>query len=243
MSSGRDTLYQTLADPGLFTFNEEVVGVFPDMIKRSVPGYSTIIAMSGLLAGKHARDNTRIYDLGCSLGASLLAAAQHVQGRPVQLLGIDNSPAMIKGARQNIADVRVSDQEIDVIEGDIATTPLSNASVVLMNFTLQFVPVAQRIDVLKRIHGALTAGDILVLSEKIKMPTPAMDDYVVDLHHTFKRAQGYSELEIARKRQALENVMVTEDRETHIDRLHQAGFQRADIWFQCFNFASFVAVA
>jgi tRNA (cmo5U34)-methyltransferase len=243
MPSGRDTLYQTLADPGLFTFNEEVVGVFPDMIKRSVPGYSTIIAMSGLLAGKHARDNTRIYDLGCSLGASLLAAAQHVQGRPVQLVGIDNSPAMIEGARQNIAAARVSGQEIDVIEGDIATTPLSNASVVLMNFTLQFVPVAQRIEVLKRIHGALTAGDILVLSEKIKMPTPAMDDYVVDLHHTFKRAQGYSELEIARKRQALENVMVTEDRETHIDRLQQAGFQRADIWFQCFNFASFVAVA
>lgn len=242
-SNHKDQIYaDTLGDPGLFTFNETVVGVFPDMINRSVPGYATVIAMTGLLASRYARPNTRIYDLGCSLGASLRAVANAGVDHSCQLIGIDNSPAMIEEARVTLADLP-KEINISLDLADIADIDIANASVVIMNYTLQFVPVAQRHALMRKIRAALSPGDALILSEKISLSPEAMDHLMINLHHDFKRAQGYSDLEIAAKRQSLENVLIPETRETHRQRLLDAGFSHCDCWFQCFNFVSFIAIA
>jgi len=243
MTSARDTLFaKTLGDPGLFSFNESVVGVFPDMIKRSVPGYSTVIAMTGLLAARHAREGKRIYDLGCSLGASLLSVARHKEVASCELIGIDNSAAMLEQCRVSL-DAELPDNTIALVTGDITEQEYQNACVVILNYTLQFVPVDKRLPLLQRLRQALEPGDILILSEKITQATPAMDALMIDMHHDFKRAQGYSDLEVAKKRQALENVLIPESLNTHSTRLSRAGFASADCWFQCFNFASLIAIA
>ena len=239
----RDEIFaNTLGHPGLFTFNETVVGVFPDMIRRSVPGYATVIGMTGLLAARHARRGTRIYDLGCSLGASLMSAAHQLDGTDYSLIGIDNSPAMLSRAHEILAQ-EAPDIPCQLIEGDITTTPIENASVVIMNYTLQFVPVAQRNALLRRIRAAMQPGDALIVSEKLAFEEPAMNALMIDLHEDFKRAQGYSDLEVAKKRQALENVLIPESREAHIQRIRDCGFAHCDFWFQCFNFGSLVAIA
>lgn len=243
MSSGRDNLYaQTLGDPGLFTFNEAVVGVFPDMIRRSVPGYSTVIAMTGLLAARHARAGARIYDLGCSLGASLLSAARHPETTACDIVGIDNSAAMLSSCRE-LVDREIPGNTITLVEGDLLTQDYSNACVFIMNYTLQFIPIEARLGLLQKLRAALLPGDVLILSEKIELATPEMNHLMIDLHHDFKRAQGYSDLEVAKKRQALENVLIPETRDAHVERIKQAGFSQCEFWFQCFNFASLVAVA
>lgn len=239
----RDEIFaNTLGHPGLFTFNETVVGVFPDMIRRSVPGYATVIGMTGLLAARHARPGTRIYDLGCSLGASLLSAAHQLDSPDYTLIGIDNSPAMLSRARA-ILTQEAPKVPYQLIEGDITTTPIENASVVIMNYTLQFVPIAQRSALLQRIRAAMQPGDALIVSEKLAFEAPSMNALMIDLHEDFKRAQGYSDLEVAKKRQALENVLIPESRETHIQRIRDSGFAHCDFWFQCFNFGSLVAIA
>ena len=243
MNSDRDNLFaQTLADPGLFTFNESVVGVFPDMIQRSVPGYGTVIAMTGQLAARHARTGSCIVDLGCSLGASLLAAASHPETAVCELIGIDNSPAMLRQCRSTL-DKALPNNTIRLQTGDITEQHYDNTCVFIMNYTLQFIPPNRRLALVKKLRDALQPGDILILSEKIELAEPAMNARMIDMHHDFKRAQGYSDLEIANKRQALENVLIPETRQGHIDRLNQAGFSHCDVWFQCFNFASFIAVA
>ncbi|EED36599.1 methyltransferase, putative [Luminiphilus syltensis NOR5-1B] len=242
MTDSRDTLFDTLGDPGLFTFNDDVAGVFPDMIRRSVPGYSTVIAMTGILAARHARPHTRIYDLGCSLGASLMAAGKHVAPLPCELVGVDNSSAMITRCRAAL-DAAGLALPTTLIEGDICDVPIDNASVVIMNYTLQFVPLDARTALLRRIREAMNPGDALILSEKIELTEPAMNDLMIDHYHDFKRAQGYSDLEVAQKRQALENVLIPESREIHRERLAHAGFSHSDVWFQCFNFASLIAIA
>jgi tRNA (cmo5U34)-methyltransferase len=243
MTTNRDTIYaQTLGDPGLFTFNKDVVGVFPDMINRSVPGYATVISMTGLLAARYARTGTRIYDLGCSLGASLLSAARQPNCQTSTFIGIDNSEAMLTAAR-DVLDKEVPGLAIELIESDILDAPIDNASVVIMNYTLQFVPIASRLPLLKKIRSALAPGDALILSEKIKLDSPTMDDTMIAMHHDFKRAQGYSDLEIAQKRQALENVLIPEPLDIHFERLKKAGFSDGSCWFQCFNFASMIAIA
>tara|TARA_B110000503_G_scaffold4668_1_gene6162 strand:+ start:490 stop:1278 length:789 start_codon:yes stop_codon:yes gene_type:complete len=239
----RDDIFaNTLGHPGLFAFNETVVGVFPDMIRRSVPGYTTVIGMTGILAARHARPGTRIYDLGCSLGASLLSAAHQLDGDDYTLIGIDNSPAMLSHASKILSHEALS-MPCELIEGDITTTPIENASVVIMNYTLQFVPVEERDRLLRRIRDAMQPGDALILSEKLTFEEPMMNGLMINLHEDFKRAQGYSDLEVAKKRQALENVLIPESREAHIRRIRECGFSHCDFWFQCFNFGSLVAIA
>jgi len=159
-----------------------------------------------------------------------------------QLIGIDNSAAMIEEARVTLADLP---KEIDISLdlADIADIDIANASVVIMNYTLQFVPVEQRDTLMEKIRAALQPGDALILSEKISLSPRVMDHLMINLHHDFKRAQGYSDLEIAAKRQSLENVLIPETREKHRQRLLDAGFSHCDCWFQCFNFVSFIAIA
>ncbi|WP_372864820.1 carboxy-S-adenosyl-L-methionine synthase CmoA [Spongiibacter sp.] len=222
-----------------FAFDEQVVEVFPDMIQRSVPGYATIIAMTGVMAGRYAKDGSHCYDLGCSLGASSLAIARETAERDIRLIGVDNSAAMIERCRDYC---RQSNTTIELRCEAIQDTEISNASVVVLNFTLQFVPERERQALCQRICDAMRPGGILILSEKIKFADDHLQELNTELHHAFKRANGYSEMEVAQKRSALENVLIPETLSQHQQRLKSCGFSSVDVWFQCFNFASMVAI-
>ncbi len=240
---GRDELFSTpLSDPGLFRFDASVASVFPDMINRSVPGYATVVGMTGTLAAQHARPGSKIYDLGCSWGASLLSVAREATCDQCQLIGVDNSEAMLSQASGHLAQFPEA-SHIELRHADILDTPLENASVVIMNYTLQFIPVEERAPLLNRIRAAMRPGDVLILSEKLTLPDQQLNEYMIHLHHDFKRQQGYSDLEIAQKRQSLEDVLVAETRQAHVERLRGVGFSRCDIWFQCLNFGSLIAIA
>lgn len=237
----RDTIYsEQHLHLSHFAFDEQVVEVFPDMIQRSVPGYATIIAMTGVIAGRYAQQHTHIYDLGCSLGASTLAMAREVK-KSVGFIGVDNSPAMISRCR-DYARKAAPDIQLELREENIQDSTMENASVVVLNFTLQFVPEAQRQTLIEKIYRAMLPGAVLILSEKICFADPHLQQLNEELHLDFKRANGYSELEIAQKRSAIENVLIPETLSTHRQRLMDSGFSSVDVWFQCFNFASLVAV-
>ena len=242
MSDKRDTLYaEPLADPGLFVFDDKVASVFPNMIKRSVPGYPTIVAMTGLLAARYATAGSNLYDLGCSLGASSLAMRQNLQVPDCTIVGVDTSQPMLERCR-NIIDTDTHDTPVELICKPLQEVDITNASVVVLNFTLQFIEQAQRDDVIRSIYQGLRPGGIMVLSEKVTFEDPHLDQLNIDLHHEFKRANGYSDLEIAQKRDSIEDVLIPETLKQHRQRIAQAGFNSCDVWFQCFNFASLVAL-
>jgi tRNA (cmo5U34)-methyltransferase len=238
----KDTLFdQQIIEPGDFVFDERVVRVFPDMINRSVPGYGLIIPMIGLLAHHFAQAGSTIYDLGCSLGAASLAMRQAVGNENVKIVAVDNSPQMISSFRQLLAEQQ-DGVAIELVEEDIRETNINDASVVVLNFTLQFVDLADRLSLLRGIVAGLRPGGVLVLSEKICFEDPVEQGRQSGWHHDFKRAQGYSELEISRKRDSLEDVLKPETAADHIVRLRQAGFSETYQWYQGFSFASFVAI-
>lgn len=238
----RDTLYANpLGEVSRFAFDQQVVDVFPDMIKRSVPGYATIINMIGNLAGIYAKANTHCYDLGCSLGAATLAMRHGIRNSDCKIIGVDNSQAMIDRCKQLIA-TDTTDVKVELINSNIQDVDIQNASIVVLNFTLQFIAVDQRLELLNKIAEGLNKGGVLILSEKVIFEDQPHQDLMTDLHHNFKRANGYSDLEIAQKRSAIENYLVPETLDTHRQRLRQAGFASVDVWFQCFNFASIIAI-
>lgn len=238
----KDTIFSAPIEKiGDFTFDESVAEVFPDMIQRSVPGYSNIITAIGMLASRFVTGNSNVYDLGCSRGAGILSIRRNVQAPGVKIIGVDNSDAMVERCRQHI-NAYHSDIPVEILLDDIRQIDIQNASMVVLNFTLQFLPPNDRLLLLQKIYQGLNPNGVLVLSEKFTFADDRMNELLIDLHHTFKRANGYSELEVSQKRTALENVMRTDSIETHKNRLQQAGFSQVELWFQCFNFGSMVAI-
>lgn len=238
----RDDLYarprEQLVD---FAFDEKVVRVFPDMIRRSVPGYDTIVPLLGLFAETFAQPHSRCYDLGCSLGAATLAMRRRIRVPECEIVAIDSSEAMVRGCRENV-DADPSPVPVQVQCADLRTVDMQRASVVILNFTLQFLPAQERLTVLQRIHEACLPGGAVLLAEKIRFDDPGEQDFSERMHVAFKQANGYSELEISQKRSALEKVLVPDTLELHHRRLHEAGFNVVHTWFQCFNFAAVVAI-
>ncbi|VEJ09194.1 carboxy-S-adenosyl-L-methionine synthase CmoA [Actinobacillus delphinicola] len=239
----KDTIFSApIQKLGDFTFDEQVAEVFPDMISRSVPGYSNIITAIGMLASRFVTSNSNVYDLGCSRGAATLSIRRNVENvEGVKIIGVDNSAPMVERARQYL-NAYHSDVTVEILEADIRKIDIQNASMVVLNFTLQFLPPEDRIALLTKIYQGLNKGGVLVLSEKFRFDEKEMDDLLIDLHHQFKRANGYSELEVSQKRTALENVMRTDSIELHKKRLKDVGFAQVELWFQCFNFGSMIAI-
>ena len=228
-----------------FVFDDRVVRVFPDMIRRSVPGYGLIVPSIALLARRHIQPGTNVYDLGCSLGAVSFAMMDAVGGSDSRVIAVDNSPEMIGQLREQAslrAEKDPGGMSLDVVEADIMDVAIENASFVVMNFTLQFIDRALRPELLSRIAEGMRPGGVLVLSEKLRFSDEKEQDGQTAWHLDFKRAQGYSELEIARKRDALETTLLPDTFEQHSSRLKEAGFSEVYQWFQCFSFASMVAI-
>lgn len=238
----KDTLFSAPIEKlGDFTFDVAVAEVFPDMIQRSVPGYSNIITAIGMLAERFVTDSSNVYDLGCSRGAGILSIRRNIKKKNVKIIGVDNSQPMVERCQAHL-NAYHSDIPTEILLNDIRQVNIQNASMVVLNFTLQFLPREDRLALLQKVYQGLNSNGILVLSEKFTFESESMNELLIDLHHTFKRANGYSELEVSQKRNALENVMRTDSIETHKKRLKEAGFEQVELWFQCFNFGSMVAI-
>jgi len=239
--SNKDILYRSDNSPVKpFEFNKSVAEVFPDMIERSVPGYPLTIAMLNVIADEYAQNNSSVYDLGCSLGAASVAIQQGLKNKTCQIIAIDNSQAMIDLCNKNINQDAQSNK-ISFELGDVLQTEIENASVVVMNFTLQFIPLAQRLSLIDKVYQGLLPEGVLVLSEKVVFEDSQENNVLNQLHHHMKQLNGYEELEIANKRDALDKVLIPESIEEHQQRLSNAGFEQSFIWLKCFNFVSFIA--
>ena len=237
----KDTLFTQTAMTEKFEFNESVARVFDDMLARSVPMYRECLETTVQWCVRFARKGSNIYDLGCSTGTFLSGLASRLPAHAdIRLIGVDNSAPMLKKARQKLAPSPLS---WNLIEADLQSDfSLSNASVVVMNYTLQFIPPERRLEVVHKILEGLNPGGLLLMIEKVTSDQPRLDEAYTDFHHQFKETQGYSKLEIARKREALENVLTPRTVGENIDLLLKAGYASAEVFFKWNNFSGFVAL-
>lgn len=237
----KDSLYAQMHDQlHAFRFDDAVVDVFPDMIQRSVPNYAITLLTIGLLAQEHVTLGSHCYDLGCSLGGASLAMTRVIPHQDYRLFAIDQSEAMIQRFAKLMAQEPCGDC-LSLLCDDILKVTISNASVVVLNYTLQFIYIDQRLALLKKIHAGMNDGGVLILSEKIHAETERENKHLITLHEAFKKACGYSELEISQKRAALENVLLPETISMHRQRLMLAGFSHVEEIIRGFNFVTLVA--
>lgn len=249
MDFNKDTIYQQVLQTVVnFTFDDKTVSVFPDMINRSVPGYATMVSLTGIVANQFIRDNAIVYDLGCSLGASSLSLINHRKHDNFSIIAMDNSQAMIdkcvalhsSNALNENTDTKVPD--IDWQCQDVLEAELQKADVVLLNLVLQFIAPDLRASLIKKIYDALNPGGVLMISEKIRHEDDTHNDYVDNWQQYFKKQNGYSELEVTQKRQAIEKTMLIDTESAHIKRFKDAGFSQVIKIYQALNFCGWCVI-
>lgn len=241
-STRKDRLFaeqdQAISD---FDFGESTAEVFDDMLDRSVPQYGELQRMIGELAGEFATPGSQVYDLGCSTGITL-ASLDRTVDEQATLVGTDYSEAMLDKARNNLKKQheagRVKFELGDLNDG----VTIRNASVVVLNLTLQFVRPLNRENLLGSIVEGLNPGGALILVEKVLGNDAFLNRLWIKLYYDMKRRNGYTETEIARKREALENVLIPYRVDENIKILRRNGLDDVDIFFKWYNFAGFLGV-
>tara|TARA_B100001057_G_scaffold500546_1_gene616232 strand:- start:7024 stop:7761 length:738 start_codon:yes stop_codon:yes gene_type:complete len=230
---------------GSFEFDDKVAEVFPDMLERSIPGYEATINTIKALASNYVKENSNCYDLGCSLGAATIAMRRGIKKQGCKIFSIDNSESMISRCEKIFLKDKEdfqSNTKIHAINNDICDIQIKNASMVVLNFTLQFIQKEKRSSVIDSIYNGLNKGGILVLSEKVIDENKFKEKLLVELHHTRKKNKGYSAKEIIRKQASLKNILTPETVNDHQNRLNRAGFINNLIWLRYFNFISIIAI-
>ncbi|MDD0851934.1 carboxy-S-adenosyl-L-methionine synthase CmoA [Halobacteriovorax sp. GB3] len=240
----RDEVFRTkLRTIKGFEFNQQVADVFDDMVSRSIPFYDEIHRIILDLIDRGLKNKGKIYDLGCSTGTTFALIDGHLKSKNEQTpkyFGIDMSAPMLEKAKTKLEKHGVENFELR--DEDVCETEISDASMVVMNYTLQFIEKSQRLELLKKIYNNLEEGGLFVLSEKLLCREEGINDLITDLYYDFKRRNGYSELEISQKREALENVLVPLSPDEQLQLLKDAGFKKVDIIFRWYNFASYVGI-
>ena len=241
MPGMKDTLFtDPSAPPEDFQFSPQVAEVFDDMLYRSVPFYQETIAMAASLLDSFVSPGDVVYDLGCSTGATMIELARRLAHRDLRFVGVDSSAAMVAKASLK-AEVYSKTKQLRFIEADILNCPLDAPAAIILHYTLQFIRPLQRPDFIHRLHEALKPGGILLICEKTISHTPAFNRAFIGYYLDFKRRQGYSEIEIAKKREALENVLIPFSAAENVALFREAGFSAVEQFFQWFNFSGFIA--
>ncbi len=221
-----------------FEFDEEVASVFDDMLNRSVPFYKEMQRLTINFALNYLEENDTVYDLGCSTASTLIELAKH-SSKKFNLIGIDNSSAMLARAENKCKAFGV---DIKLLNEDLHNIDYDNAKLVISNYTLQFIRPLQREKLVKKIYENLEENGVFIFSEKVISSDKVLGKQYIDEYYEFKKNQGYSEFEIAQKREALENVLIPYTDEENKKMILDAGFSHCETLFKWVNFATFIAI-
>jgi tRNA (cmo5U34)-methyltransferase len=225
-----------------FNFGAETARVFDDMLDRSVPFYGEIQRMIGELAADFATPGSQVYDLGCSTGTTLMELDRTIPAADVRLIGIDSSEEMLEVARRKFETAPMLHPTELICRNLEHNLELSRASVVVMNLTLQFVRPLYRDRLIQTIAQGTQKRGCLLLVEKVLGQNSTLNRLFIKHYYEFKKRNGYSDMEIAQKREALENVLIPYHHEENRELLQRNGFRACDVFFRWYNFCGMIAV-
>lgn len=242
MANAKDNVFQdVIKSPSDFKFGAVVANAFDDMVERSVPFYNEIQRMIIEQAAQFAQPGSNIYDLGCSTGTTFLNLDPHVDER-VRFIGVDDSKDMLEKCAEKLKNSKLK-RPFELKNADLHSNfEIDNASVVILCLTMQFVRPIYREKLLRRIYDGLVPGGVLIVCEKILAEDSLFNRNFIQYYYDYKRRNQYSELEIAQKREALENVLVPYKLSENLKMLMEAGFGHTEVFFKWYNFSGFTAI-
>lgn len=238
-----DKIYREKEIAEDFIFNHVVSEVFDDMVVRSVPHYMNIQNIIVNFVKQTIPDPCNIFDLGCSTGTTLILLDREMQDKPVGLIGIDNSEALLEKAREKMQKHVKDEHRIRLINEDIRNiNEFENAGCIISNLTMQFIRPIHRKQIVTKIYNSLKPGGIFVLFEKMVEEHSFFNRNFINMYYEFKKSNNYTEMEIAKKREELENVLIPFTEQENHALLRSAGFENTCTLFKYINFGVVLAV-
>ncbi len=224
-----------------FTFNTQTAEVFDDMLQRSVPFCAEVQRRIAEVAADFAIDGPRLYGLGCSTGTTPLTLDPVVPAG-VQFIGVDSSPGMLERAKAKLTQAgltRVYELQCADLNNGVQ---IANASMVIMNPTLQFVRPLCRQKLITNIANGMRQDGCLIVIEKVLSRHSTLNRFFIKYYDAFKQRNGYSEMEISQKREAPENVLIPYRAEETMELLLDHGFSQCDFFFMRHSFCGLIAL-
>lgn len=236
-----DKIFQVPGHVQPFEFNADVAEVFDDMAQRSIPFYLPVQKQMLALIESLNPNFKKLVDLGCSTGSFIFALAEQMNSPDKFYVGLDLSQNMIEQSQKKLTQLNLAGQ-FDWQCASMLDCDFHDMDVVILNYTLQFIDPEERLQLLTKMQTQLKKGCLVFVSEKLKMQQPEFQKSFTEVYEQFKRGNKYSNLEIAQKRKALENVLVPFTEQENLALFEKAGFTKVDCFFRWFNFASFVLI-
>ena len=242
MTENRDGIFKEDKTTRDWIFDKRVAAVFDDMVRRSVPFYHETQQMGIDIAKRFVQPDTELIDLGCSTATLLINAQNVIDTKSVKYIGIDNSKSMLEEAKRKTKEAGLANK-MSFLEADMEEDlPFSHASVVFMNYTLQFIRPLHRERLLLGIRERMCTGGCMIVLEKVLSEHSIFNRMYIEIYHEFKRNAGYNDEEISRKRESLENIMVPFRVNENIELMSRAGFGTVDVFFKWYNWVGYIAV-
>jgi len=224
-----------------FRFGRSVVSVFDDMVTRSVPFYTEMQRMITEISLDFAVPGTKVYDLGCSTGTTLINLDKALPEN-ISFTGIDESREMLNQCQANFEDNQVK-RNYELKHANLNSgIILDNPSVVIMCLTLQFIRPLYREKLLQEIYTQMNENSCFILIEKVLGEDSLFNRLFINYYYDFKRRNHYNDMEISQKREALENVLIPYKLMENRELLSATGFRYVETFFKWYNFSGLVAV-
>lgn len=232
---------------GAWAFDAEVTGAFDDMLARSIPQLDVMRESVSALAARRLRPGLSVVDVGCSRGGAMASLLDRLgdlapyRRSASRVVGVEVSAPMAAAAAERFVDEPL----VEVIEADlrVGLPDVADVGAILAVLTVQFTPIEHRLRIIDECRQRLVPGGALLLVEKVIGASAAIDREMVDLYYERKRAAGYTEEQIERKRLSLEGVLVPVTARWNEEMLRSSGFREVDCFWRCLNFAGWIAVA
>lgn len=239
MSEDEPKVDETItAVSGEWEFDDEVADSFDSHVKKSIPFYDELQRMVGEISEYFVKKGSVVYDLGSSTGKTLARLGQiHKNKEGVQLIGYELNEEMIDKADDKIHSDKVRFINKDIKDANFSPEP----DFVTSLMTFHFLTLNNRRRVLNRIYDSMNEGGALLMVEKVHAENSKFEDMWLELYWDFKTRMDLTPGQILQKAGSIRGVLDPLTIQENIDLLHQAGFEKAETFFQWYNWVGFLA--
>ena len=223
---------------GGWEFTSEVAESFDTHVRKSIPLYDEVQQMTVDMSEWFVKDNSVVYDIGSSTGETIYhLMKKHRNKKNVRFIGIDKSRMMVKQAQRKVAAANIK-----FLHQDIMQTAFKESDLCISLFTMQFLTISERIQILQKMYECLNMGGAFIMAEKIQAEEGRFNDLWMELYWDFKKKQGLTDDQILHKARSLRGVLIPMTLTENIKLLKMAGFTNIDVFFKWYNFAGLLAI-
>lgn len=216
-------------------FNKSVAKNFNSHVTKSVPFYKISHDLVEKFSDFFIKNNSNIYDLGCSTGLLAQKIYKSHNDKNINLTAIDYSKHMID-------QIKIKKTKVNFIHTNLETFKFKKSDFIYSLYTMQFINPAVRQKIFDKIYNSLNWGGGFIIFEKIRGADARFQEMLTFLYYDFKSDNGFNSNEILSKERSLRGNLDPYTYSENIRFLKRAGFKDIMPISQYLCFAGFLAI-